>query len=142
MPGTVENAHMSHPDFRFGKRIFATLDYPKPGHAMRKLTLDQRAMLIEAEPGMFAAVPGGWGKHGAAILHLDQAGEATADSAIRMAYSNLAGSLPASGPRVDYAMFSRRCGVIRGRDARFGAPGKSCPAPSAAWCTMALASSR
>jgi hypothetical protein len=91
MPGAAENAHMSHPDFRVGKRIFATLDYPKPGHAMLKLTLDQRAMLIAAEPAMFAPVPGGWGRNGATILHLDQADEATAESAIRMAYGNLAG---------------------------------------------------
>jgi hypothetical protein len=91
MPGAVGNAHMAHPGFRVGKRIFATLDYHKPGCAMLKLNLDQRAMLIAAEPAMFAPVPGGWGKHGATILHLDQADEPTAESAVRMAYSDLVG---------------------------------------------------
>ncbi len=91
LPAAGENAHMAHPDFRVGKRIFATLDDPKPGCAMLKLNLDQRAMLIAAEPAMFAAVPGGWGTHGATILHLDRADEPTAESAVRMAYSDLVG---------------------------------------------------
>ena len=91
MPGAVESAHMGHPDFRVGKLMFASMDYPKPGQAVLKLTLDQRATLIATEPAVFAPVLGGWGKHGATIMHLDHADESSARNAIRLAYGNLVG---------------------------------------------------
>jgi len=34
LPGVVENAHMGHPDFRVGGRIFATLCAPDPEWGM------------------------------------------------------------------------------------------------------------
>ncbi len=80
---------MGHPDFRIGKRIFASLGYPNAGCTVLKLTLDQREMLVAAEPGMFSPVPGGWGKNGATILTLAHADEATARSALAMAAGNL-----------------------------------------------------
>jgi hypothetical protein len=90
LPGAAEHAHMSHPDFRVGKRIFATLFYRDPAWAMVKLNLEQRRLLTEAEPDIFAPVKGGWGKNGATLLRLDRADEATAASALRMAWGNLA----------------------------------------------------
>jgi hypothetical protein len=36
-PEAIESAHMHHPDFRIGGRIFATLDYPNKNSAMVKL---------------------------------------------------------------------------------------------------------
>jgi hypothetical protein len=89
MPDAAESAHMGHPDFRVGKRIFATLDYPEPGFAMVKLTVEQRELVMEDAPAAFAPVPGGWGKDGATTVTLEHADEASAESAIRMAWENL-----------------------------------------------------
>jgi hypothetical protein len=35
-PATVESAHMSHPDFRVGGKIFATLGYPADNWVIRR----------------------------------------------------------------------------------------------------------
>ncbi|THD73690.1 MAG: MmcQ/YjbR family DNA-binding protein [Bradyrhizobium sp.] len=64
LPGTSEASHHGHPDFRAGKRVFATLGYPDDGWGMVKLTPEQQSMLVEAEPAIFRPVPGGWGKRG------------------------------------------------------------------------------
>jgi hypothetical protein len=34
MPGAIEASHMGHPDFRVGKKVFATLGYPDAAFAM------------------------------------------------------------------------------------------------------------
>lgn len=47
--GSVESAHDNHPDFRFGKRIFAaTLGYPDATRAMVKLSPEQQEILVAA----------------------------------------------------------------------------------------------
>ena len=46
LPETSESAHMCHPDFRVGGKIFATL-WPAAGWAMVKLTPEQQAQLRE-----------------------------------------------------------------------------------------------
>ncbi len=89
LPGAAEHAHMAHPDFRVGKRVFATLSYPDAAWAMVKLNPEQQRLLTDAEPDMFTPVKGGWGKKGATLLLLDRADEATAASALRMAWGNL-----------------------------------------------------
>ena len=80
---------MGHPDFRIGKRIFASLGYPNAGCAMLKVSLAQREILVAAEPAIFSPVAGGWGRNGATILSLAHADEATASSALAMAAANL-----------------------------------------------------
>src|SRR5437879_11227466 len=46
-PETEERAHMDHPDFRVGGKIFATLGYPEDGWAMVKLTPLEQEMFIK-----------------------------------------------------------------------------------------------
>jgi len=89
LPGSAESAHMSHPDFRIGKKLFATLDYPEPGWAMVKLTIAQREMLMASAPDVFSPVKGGWGKTGATLIRLAAADEQMTKTAIEMAYANL-----------------------------------------------------
>jgi hypothetical protein len=48
-----ESSHMGHPDFRVGKRVFATLGWPDAAWGMVKLSPDQQEMLIAAEPEIF-----------------------------------------------------------------------------------------
>jgi hypothetical protein len=90
LPGAVEGAHQGHADFRIGKRIFATLGYPDDDWGMVKLTREQQAILVEAEPDIFRPVPGGWGKHGNTNVRLAKADVTTLRSALTMASRNVA----------------------------------------------------
>src|SRR2546422_6809847 len=65
MPEAIEGAHMGHPDFRVGGRIFATLSYPRRGFGMVKLTAEQQELFVNTRPKAFAPVPGKWGERGA-----------------------------------------------------------------------------
>jgi hypothetical protein len=70
LPGTIESAHMGHPDFRVGGKIFATLRSPEPGWAMVKLTPSEQEMFVQAAPEVFVPVAGGWGRQGATNVRL------------------------------------------------------------------------
>jgi hypothetical protein len=90
LPGAIEGSHQGHADFRVGKRIFATLGYPDDSWGMVKLTPEQQAVLVEAEPKIFRPVPGGWGKRGSTNLRLASADPATLRSALALAWRNVA----------------------------------------------------
>ncbi|HMM90938.1 MmcQ/YjbR family DNA-binding protein [Bradyrhizobium sp.] len=86
----VESAHHGKADFRVGKRIFATLGHPDENWGTLKLTIEQQSMLVEAEPEIFRAVPGGWGRQGYTNIRLAKADAATLKSALTMAWNNVA----------------------------------------------------
>jgi hypothetical protein len=90
LPDAFEGAHQGHADFRVGKRVFATLGYPDKAWGMVKLTPEQQAMLVEAEPEVFRPVPGGWGRSGSTHVRLARADAATLRSALSMAWRNVA----------------------------------------------------
>ena len=90
LPDAIEGAHQGHADFRVGKRVFATLGYPDASWGMVKLTPEQQIMLVEGEPGIFRPVPGGWGKGGATNVLLSKADGKTLQSALAMAWRNIA----------------------------------------------------
>jgi hypothetical protein len=69
LPGTIESAHMGHPDFREGGKIFATLS-PRDGWAMVKLTPEEQEVFVQAAPGVFSPVNGAWGCGGATSVRL------------------------------------------------------------------------
>ena len=98
LPGAIEGAHQGHADFRVGKRIFATLGYPDDDWGMVKLTPEQQSVMVEAEPEIFRPVPGGWGKYGNTNVRLANADPATLQSALTMAWKNIAPK-PAARPR-------------------------------------------
>jgi hypothetical protein len=98
LPDAVEGSHQGHADFRVGKRIFATLGYPDDDWGMVKLTPEQQSVVIEAEPKIFRPVPGGWGKYGNTNVRLANADPATLQSALTMAWENIAPK-PAARPR-------------------------------------------
>jgi hypothetical protein len=91
MPRAVESAHSGHPDFRVGKKVFATLGYPDSKSGMVKLRAEQQQMLVSAEPGIFRPANGAWGKRGSTLVNLEQLDEPTGESAIKMAWTNAAG---------------------------------------------------
>ncbi len=55
---TLEASHGGHPDFRVGKKIFGTLGYPDAGYGMVKLTPEQQAVVVAAEPISSCRWPG------------------------------------------------------------------------------------
>jgi hypothetical protein len=89
LPEVVEGSHQGRADFRAGNHVFATLGYPDEDWGMVKLTPEQQAVLVEAEPNIFRPVPGGWGKHGSTNVRLARAGAATMRSALTMAWRNI-----------------------------------------------------
>lgn len=64
LPEASEGAHMGHPDFRVGGRVFATLGYPARGWGIVRLTPDQQEWLVRAHPATFAPVNGAWAAAG------------------------------------------------------------------------------
>jgi hypothetical protein len=89
-PGAAEASHMGHPDFRVGRRIFATLGYPDPDWGMVKLTNEQQRIVVDGEPAIFRPVPGGWGRRGATNVRLASADDITLRSALAFAWGNVA----------------------------------------------------
>jgi hypothetical protein len=85
----TEGSHMGHADFRVGGKIFATLGYPKPGWGMVKLTAEQQAFIIRAQPGAFVPVKGAWGERGATNVILRAARVAVVREALSNAWRNL-----------------------------------------------------
>lgn len=94
LPDAVENAHMNHPDFRVGKRIFATLGYPDGTWAMVKLPAEEQHRLIEAMPETFAPATGAWGRQGSTMVRLAKAKPQVMTYALEMAW-RLAQTKPA-----------------------------------------------
>lgn len=89
LPEAVEGAHMGRTDFRVGNRIFASL-HPDKDAGMVILKPEEQAMLVEAEPTMFAAVPGGWGESGATLVFVAEADEAALRDALIRAWRHRA----------------------------------------------------
>ena len=105
LPGAIEGAHQGKADFRVGKRIYATLGYPDDAWGTVKLTPEQQSMLVDAEPEIFRPVPGGWGKQGYTNVRLTKAAATTLQSALTMAWENVA---PKSLAKARVAVQTRR----------------------------------
>jgi hypothetical protein len=86
----VESAHMSHPDFRVGGKIFATLGYPDGEHGMVVLPAEEQKQLIKSHPKIFAAAKGAWGKQGSTTVRLAGVDKATLRSVLEIAWRNKA----------------------------------------------------
>ncbi|MFO0965000.1 MAG: MmcQ/YjbR family DNA-binding protein [Gemmataceae bacterium] len=89
LPEASEGAHMDHPDFRVGGKIFATLA-PERGWGMVKLTPEQQAIFLKTDADGFEPASGAWGKRGATMVHLKKVDEATVREALRLAWRNTA----------------------------------------------------
>ena len=90
LPETEERAHMSHPDFRVGGKIFATLGYPDKTHGMVKLSPEEQHYFSKDYPGVFIPVKGAWGRRGATSVRLKGAEKRTLEKAILAAWRNTA----------------------------------------------------
>ena len=89
-PGSSEQSHMGHPDFRVRGKIFATLDYPEPGWAMVKLLPDQQSYFVEREPASFLPASGNWGRKGSTNVRLKAPSAQRVQPALEAAWKNVA----------------------------------------------------
>ena len=85
MKGTLESAHMGHPDFRVNGRIFATL-HGDDEWGMVKLTPDQQRSFVRDEPAAFKPESGAWGRAGCTAVRLDAVDEDTLGEALTLAW--------------------------------------------------------
>jgi len=69
-PGAEEKAHMAHPDFRVGGKIFATLHAPEKGTGAVMLLPEQQELAMAAEPDAFSPAAGAWGRGGSTVVSL------------------------------------------------------------------------
>lgn len=90
LPEAIESAHMGHPDFRVGGRIFATLGSPDAKHGMVKLTHEQQELFVHAHPDAFMPAKGGWGRAGSTLVVLSLVDAAKLHDAIAAAWRNVA----------------------------------------------------
>jgi len=89
LPDAIESAHMGHPDFRVGGKIFATLG-PDETWGMVKLTPQQQAEFVKAKPKMFEPFNGAWGRRGCTQVLLAAATKAAVAPALVAAWTNIA----------------------------------------------------
>jgi hypothetical protein len=90
LPGVIEKAHMGHPDFRVGGKIFATLGAPDDAWGMLKLTPEQQRRFVCDTPKVFVPVKGAWGKQGCTNVCLKLATKALVSTALVTAWRNRA----------------------------------------------------
>jgi hypothetical protein len=89
-PEAIESAHMRHPDFRVGGRIFATLGYPNKDSAMVKLPRDEQREFIRSNQDVFQPAKGAWGRQGSTIVYLPAATIDIVREALTAAWRNTA----------------------------------------------------
>ena len=86
LPEAEESVHMSHPDFRVGGKIFATLGYPDDGHGMVILPPEEQARFVESHPKVFTPAKGAWGKRGSTAVSLSAVNKTTLKRALEIAW--------------------------------------------------------
>ncbi|HTV77629.1 MAG TPA: MmcQ/YjbR family DNA-binding protein [Steroidobacteraceae bacterium] len=89
LPECAECQHHDHPDFRIGKRVFATLGYPDDSWGMVKLTPPQQARFMTLHPKVFTPVKGAWGAGGSTCVKLSTATQAAVWPALVEAWNNI-----------------------------------------------------
>jgi hypothetical protein len=89
LPEAIESAHMNHPDFRVKGKIFATLSGDEK-FGMVKLTPEQQADLLQAEPEAYEPAAGAWGARGCTMVRLKMAKQESVGRALLAAWRNVA----------------------------------------------------
>ena len=64
---------MGHPDFRVGKKIFATLGYPDARFGTVMVAPHEQEMLVRDHPRAFTPAAGAWGRAGSTSVKLSVA---------------------------------------------------------------------
>ncbi|HTR97731.1 MAG TPA: MmcQ/YjbR family DNA-binding protein [Candidatus Acidoferrales bacterium] len=114
LSGAEEGEHQGHPDFRVGRRVFATLGYPRRGWAMVKLSPEAQAAFVGQAPDAFVPVKGAWGERGCTNVILEHAATAHVRAALALACEAAAhaGERSATSARVAAASRNKRRGSV------------------------------
>lgn len=119
LDGTVEGAHLGHPDFRANNRIFASLR-ADGATGMVKLTPEQQQVFLDDHAAMFTPSPGAWGRGGCTDVILAKARVPAVRAAMQLAWEavmekprprTLARSKP--GPRSGVAKSAARIATTK-----------------------------
>ena len=86
MPQASERAHMDHPDFRVGGKIFATLGYPDKHHGMVVLLPEEQERFVKSHSAAFVPAKGAWGLRGSTCVRLEAVDVPTLRRAIEIAW--------------------------------------------------------
>jgi hypothetical protein len=89
-PGAEEKAHMGHPDFRVGGKIFATLQAPESNTGMVALHPEQQELAMDAEPEAFRPAAGAWGRGGSTMVDLGRVSDAWLERTLDWAWAKRA----------------------------------------------------
>ncbi len=89
-PGAEESSHLSHPDFRVGGKIFATISQDGD-FGVLKLTPEQQRVWRDAHPAVFEPAKGAWGERGYTKVLLTKAKTPVIRAAMRQASANIVG---------------------------------------------------
>ena len=89
LEGTSEGAHMGHPDFRVGGRIFASLSADERLGTV-KLTPEEQGEFVREHGAAFEPAAGAWGRQGWTRLALDAAPRAGVRAALLLAWQRQA----------------------------------------------------
>jgi hypothetical protein len=96
-PGAEEKAHMGHPDFRVGGKIFATIGSPDGGSGMVSLLAEQQELAMEAEPAAFRPASGAWGRGGSTLVDLASVSDEWLERTLGWAWAKRAPARPRAG---------------------------------------------
>jgi hypothetical protein len=88
--GAEERAHMGHPDFRVGGKIFATLHAPGKGTGAVMLLPEQQELAMAAEPEAFTPAAGAWGRSGSTMVTLGAVSDEWLERTIEWAWARRA----------------------------------------------------
>ena len=88
-PEATEGAHMSHPDFRVSRKIFATLNSDETWGVVM-LTPEQQKGLVHKAPTAFVPVKGAWGRRGCTQVLLRAVKASALRNAMTLAWLNKA----------------------------------------------------
>lgn len=89
IPQACESAHVGHPDFRVGGKVFASLGAPDENWGMVKLTPEEQRVFIAKSPGVFTPCNGAWGRRGYTNVRLVSATETVLRPALEAAAKNV-----------------------------------------------------
>jgi hypothetical protein len=109
LPGVDESSHMGHPDFRVGKKIFATLGYPDARFGTVIVMPHEQDFLVRKHPRAFTPAAGAWGRAGSTSVKLSVASRRTVAFALESAWHRRApAKLLAEKPTAKASLATRR----------------------------------
>src|SRR5687767_10260067 len=89
IPHACESAHVGHPDFRVGGKIFASLGAPDENWGMVKLTPEEQRTFMAKAPSVFTPCNGAWGRRGYTNVRLASATKTVLRPALEAAAKNV-----------------------------------------------------